>query len=62
MHNLTFLGGCSGNTSGISRLVEGMDAKFIAERLEGNTCGPRRTSCPDQLSKAILKALEETGH
>lgn len=59
IHNLTFVGGCSGNTSGISRLVEGMDADFVADRLEGNRCGTRKTSCPDQLAHAIREALSE---
>lgn len=59
LHNLTFIGGCNGNTSGISKLVEGMDAEFVAGRLEGNRCGMRRTSCPDQLAKAIREALAE---
>ena len=37
--------------------MEGKDAKEIAMLLKGNTCGPRPTSCPDQLSKAIESAI-----
>ncbi|MDO4307987.1 MAG: TIGR03905 family TSCPD domain-containing protein [Eubacteriales bacterium] len=57
IHNVKFIGGCSGNTQGVAKLVEGMDAEEVIKRLEGIHCGPRPTSCPDQLSKAIRKAL-----
>ena len=52
-----FLGGCPGNLSAISKLLEGADAERAAEILSGNTCGPRSTSCADQLSKAIRENL-----
>lgn len=48
-----FTGGCSGNTQGIARLVEGMDVDDAIRRLEGIQCGPRPTSCPDQLARAL---------
>ncbi|MBR5114209.1 MAG: TIGR03905 family TSCPD domain-containing protein [Oscillospiraceae bacterium] len=51
-----FIGGCPGNTTGISRLVAGMKAEDVIERLEGVTCGRKPTSCPDQLAQA-LKAI-----
>lgn len=57
LHNVTFAGGCSGNTQGVARLVEGMDAQEAIRRLEGIHCGPRPTSCPDQLAQAIKQAL-----
>ncbi|MEG0051280.1 MAG: TIGR03905 family TSCPD domain-containing protein [Terrisporobacter sp.] len=52
-----FEGGCNGNLSGISRLIVGQDAKDVAEKLQGTICGSKNTSCPDQLSKAILEVL-----
>lgn len=52
-----FEGGCNGNLSGISKLIIGQDAKVVAERLQGTICGSKSTSCPDQLSKAILQSL-----
>lgn len=55
--HVEFIGGCSGNTQGVSRLVEGMKAEEAIARLEGIRCGMRPTSCPDQLSKALKKAL-----
>ena len=53
------IGGCNGNLQGISRLVEGMKAEDAIERMEGTTCGPRPTSCPDQIEKNLKKALAE---
>ncbi len=53
-----FIGGCSGNTQGVSRLVVGMDVYDAIERLEGIDCGGRGTSCPDQLATALKEAIE----
>ena len=52
-------GGCNGNLQGISKLVQGMPAKEVIDRLSGIRCGPRRTSCPDQLAIALSKCVEE---
>ena len=54
-----FEGGCAGNTQGVARLVDGMDATEAIRRLEGIQCGFKGTSCPDQLAKAIQQALTE---
>lgn len=51
-----FIGGCSGNTQGVARLVEGMDKDEAISRLEGIRCGAKSTSCPDQLAKALKEA------
>ena len=52
-------GGCSGNLQGITKLVQGMPAKEVIDRLSGIRCGPRSTSCPDQLAIALSKCVEE---
>lgn len=57
--NVQFVGGCSGNTQGVARLVEGMDVNDAIRRLEGIHCGPRSTSCPDQLAHALKAAIEK---
>ena len=57
--NVKFVGGCNGNLQGISRLIEGMDAKEAIKRIEGITCGFKSTSCPDQLAKALKEAVGE---
>lgn len=55
IRNLVYIGGCNGNLKAVGRLVEGKDAKEIADILRGNLCGMRGTSCADQLAKAIDK-------
>lgn len=52
IHNVKFIGGCGGNTQGVSRLAEGKDINELEELLKGVKCR-NNTSCPDQLSKAI---------
>ena len=59
VRNVSFEGGCNGNLKGIGLLVEGMDIDDVIQRLEGNTCGPRPTSCPDQLAQALKMAKEQ---
>ena len=54
--NVSFVGGCSGNLQGISRLIEGMDVNEEISRIEGIRCGFKSTSCPDQLAKALKEA------
>jgi len=53
IYNVRYVGGCNGNLKAIGRLVEGRDAKEVADILRGNTCGMKGTSCADQLAKAI---------
>ncbi len=53
------IGGCAGNTVGVSRLVEGMNIDEAIKRLKGIPCGFRSTSCPDQLAKALEEAKEK---
>lgn len=59
LHNVEFYGGCAGNTAAISKLLEGTDASRAVELLKGNTCGPRTTSCADQLARGVEQALKE---
>ena len=54
--SVEFIGGCSGNTQGIASLVKGMKVADAIARLDGNKCGFRPTSCPDQLARALKKA------
>lgn len=51
------IGGCSGNTQALCRLVEGLKAEDAIAKIGGIRCGFKNTSCPDQLSKALRKAL-----
>ena len=53
--------GCNGNLKGISSLLQGMKAEDAIARMEGTTCGPRPTSCPDQIAQNLRRALAELG-
>ncbi len=57
--NVAFTRGCSGNTQGIARLVEGMKVDDVISRLKGTQCGAKGTSCPDQLATALELAKAE---
>ena len=59
VRDVRVLGGCSGNLQGIASLVRGMKAEDAIARMRGIRCGFKPTSCPDQLSIALTKALEE---
>lgn len=59
VNNVQFMGGCNGNTSGISSLVRGMKAEDVISRLEGIRCGIKNTSCPDQLATALRQMLQK---
>ncbi len=58
--NVKFTGGCNGNLKAISALVEGMKVAEIEAKLKGITCGWKNTSCSDQLTKAVVKAYQES--
>ena len=53
IQKVDILGGCAGNSQGVARLVEGMEVDEAIRRLDGIQCGPRPTSCPDQLARAL---------
>ncbi|MDR3336587.1 MAG: TIGR03905 family TSCPD domain-containing protein [Treponema sp.] len=57
IRQVSFEDGCNGNLNGISKLVEGMDARELVSTLKGTKCGRKSTSCPDQLAKAVEEAL-----
>ena len=59
IRNIQFMGGCNGNLKAISKLLDGWTVDQIEEKLSGNTCGRRPTSCADQLAKAVRAAFEE---
>ena len=59
VQKVEIIGGCAGNSQGVSRLVEGMKAEDAIRKIEGIRCGFKATSCPDQLSKALRIALAE---
>lgn len=64
VRNCSFDRGCPGNLIGISQLVEGMDIDEVIKRFKGIQCGTNPTSCPDQLSRALIqwKELNRSAH
>ena len=53
--SVQIVGGCQGNTQGLSKLLIGMAVPEAIQRLEGIDCRERGTSCPDQLAQALRK-------
>ena len=58
INSCEIVGGCMGNTQGISSLLVGMKAEDAIERMKGIKCGFRSTSCPDQVSNALTEILD----
>lgn len=56
LRNVEFLKGCSGNLKALGVLLEGMKVEEAIAKLKGITCGTMKTSCSDQLAKALKKA------
>ncbi len=57
VESVKFIGGCSGNTQGVSALAVGMTVEEVINRLGGIKCGMKSTSCPDQLATALKEYL-----
>ena len=53
------VGGCAGNTVGLTRLLAGMSVDEAIKRLKGIPCGVKGTSCPDQFARGLEKIKEE---
>ena len=50
-------GGCSGNLQGVAALLKGMPVEEAIQRMEGIRCGMKKTSCPDQIAKALRQMM-----
>lgn len=59
VESVSFEGGCNGNLKAIGKLVAGQPVERVCELLEGNTCGPRNTSCADQMTRALRLASQQ---
>ena len=60
IQSVEFVGGCDGNTAGLSKLLVGMQIDTVIERLSGINCNGKGTSCPDQLARALKLYKEQT--
>lgn len=61
INDISIIGGCNGNTSGIAMLLKGMKAQEAIKRMRGIDCNGRGTSCPDQVAAALEQALKKLG-
>jgi len=58
--DVKIIGGCPGNTLGVSKLCIGKTVDEVIDTLKGIPCGMRGTSCPDQLSKALEELKKQS--
>ena len=58
LKNLRVADGCDGNSKAVSRLCEGLKVDQAIRLLKGIECEDKGTSCADQLTKALEKALK----
>ena len=58
IEHVEFISGCPGNLLGIGQIVVGMTPEHVIERFKGVKCGPKSTSCPDQLARALEQIIE----
>jgi uncharacterized protein (TIGR03905 family) len=56
INDLKITGGCSGYSTGMMKMVEGMKADDVIERLDGVRCAGKASSCPAQLALALKEA------
>lgn len=54
VEDVQFMGGCHGNLQGIGALVKGMPIDEVIAKLQNIKCGGKPSSCPDQLTKALV--------
>lgn len=56
--NISFDRGCPGNLAALSKVLDGWTVEQIEEKLLGNLCGMKGTSCADQLARGVREAYE----
>ena len=59
IRSVEIIGGCPGNSLGVSKLCVGRRIDDVIDILKGIDCRGRGTSCPDQLACALLKLKEQ---
>lgn len=57
--DVKFRGGCQGNAEGLRKLVIGRTLEELSTLLADIPCGFKKSSCPNELSKACIDILEE---
>ena len=57
LKSVKFIGGCAGNTQGVSKLATNRPIDEVISLLDGIKCR-NNTSCPDQLAQALKQYKE----
>ncbi len=57
VQEVQIVGGCPGNSKAVAALVRGRPASEVIELLGGMQCGPKKTSCADQLAQTLREAI-----
>lgn len=52
-------GGCSGNLQGICSILRNKSIDEVIGAFDGIRCGLKKTSCPDQIAKALKEYREQ---
>lgn len=55
------IGGCAGNTVGLTNLLVGMSIEEAIKKLKGIPCGYKGTSCPDQMARGLEEIQKKIG-
>ena len=58
INDIQITGGCSGYSQGLIKLCIGQKIDYVIDKLKNIKCGYKKTSCPDQITKALLKYKE----
>ena len=58
IRNVKIIGGCPGNSLGVSLLVKDKPIDEVIEKLKDVKCGLKSTSCPAELAKGLQKYKE----
>ena len=59
IRSVEYVGGCPGNVQGVARLAENRPIDEVIACVDGIHCGPKPTSCPDQLAQALKEIKQK---
>ena len=59
IRSVEYVGGCPGNVQGVARLAENRPIDEVIAAVDGIKCGPKPTSCPDQLAQALKEIKKQ---
>lgn len=62
IENLVITRGCDGTSKGLCALAKGRSAAEVEDLLRGIGCKSNKTSCPDQVAKALAAFREGCLH